>query len=213
MKPRLKTQKKAGKAKKIKVNLAEWTNLVEIILKQHKNQFGLGARLQRIFKKNLPKAEIIICKLLIQKMEQKKLSYLEAQQIALSNHENLKVIQKDLPKVLTYFLGSGAMLLMSIIFLILRFPKPLVLSDFNLLFWSFLIILNGIFFYLGWKKRNKFEKHSLRYSFLAQSAASFAYARSPGKGGSLFEAYQYLDLLQAKNKQAFDRKFGLSKKR
>ncbi len=42
------------------------------------------------------------------------------------------------------------------------------------------------------------------YSLLAQAGAAFAGAKSPGQGGSLFEAMRNLEVLRQRNRQAME---------
>lgn len=201
------------KNKKVKANIEEWMQIVKAALKAHHKNFSFMKRLQGFFQKNKKDLEKEICKEIIQRMENKKLVFDEAQQLALNGANNLKEIQKGLPKVLIYLLGGGAMLILSIVFLFLRFPDPFKLLDYNLIAWTVLSIINAFIFYKGLNMRKTFEQKLLTNSILSQAAASYAYSRSPGKGGSLFEAYHYLEIIREKNKQAFDKKFGLNKKK
>ena len=189
------------KAKKVKANAEEWMQTVKAILKARQKDFSFFKRLQGFFQKDKKDTEKEICKEIIQRLENKKLIFEEAQQIALNSTNNLKEVQKDLPKVLIYLFGGGALLIFSVVFLILRFPQPFKLLDYNLIAWT---LLSLIIFIKGIGMRKSFEEKLLSNSILAQAAASYAYSRSPGKGGSLFEAYHYLEIIRAKNKEAFE---------
>ncbi len=204
------------KPKKVKADSDAWLTIVKNIVNSRRQEFSFLKRtIGAILKKKQKDPERESCKELIQRLDSKKLSIEEAQQMALASAESLQKLKGNLPSVLIYLLGGGLMLLFSIIFLIIRSPRSLDwhlwISNHDVLFWFPLLFLNSFIFYLGLQKRKAFENELIVNAILSQSCAAYAAARAPGKGGSLFEAYRYLDLIREKNKNSFNEKFNFAK--
>jgi hypothetical protein len=204
------------KPKKVKSNPDEWVQIAIQVSK--KNKISWIKRIQSmITRKPLKDSEKEICKELIQRMDNRKMTYEEAQQMAIAAANSLQTSRKDLPRVLLYLIVGGLLLLTSIIFFIVRFPQsrePQVLfTDFNFVFWLIMICANGFLFYMGMNRRKIFEDNLIPNAILSQACAAYAACKSPGKGGSLFEAYQYLELIREKNKEAFNKQLPFGKKK
>jgi hypothetical protein len=206
------------KPKKVKADPEGWIKIVKAVIKAHKKDFSFWRRIwATIIKKQQKDAEKEACKDVIARMDQKKLSMEEAQQMAIASANELQQIRKHLPEVLIYFLGGGTMLLCSVIFLLIRSPHNFVWQDWvrdtDVIFWTVMLVLNGVLFYIGWQKRKAFEEKLVINSVLSQASAAYAAARAPGKGGSLFEAMHYLEIIREKNQNAFAQKFGFGNKK
>jgi len=206
------------KPKKVKANPNEWLQLITTILKSRRKEMAFLTRLwAQYVKKEKKDPEKEICKEIIQRMDARKVLTEEAQQMAISSATKLQELQKGLPKMLIYLLGGGIMMICSLVFLFLRAPhssNPLVwLKDINVLMWLILFSINLVVFVLGMRQRESFTKDLVEHSILSQASAAFAASKSPGKGGSIFEAYRYLDLIREKNKEAFDKKYSFNKKK
>lgn len=200
------------KQKKVKAQPDEWIGIIKAIVKAKRKDLSAMRRIwATITRKEQKDVEREICKEIIQRMDQKKMPYEEAQQMALSSAQTLQELQKELPRIVIYLLGGGIMLLTSIIFFIIRSPKSLNwqdwTTDFSPLIWLTLIAVNLFIFIIGLKKRKTFEQTLIVNSVLSQASAAYASGKAPGRGGSLFEAYRYLDLIREKNKSAFNEKF------
>lgn len=206
------------KPKKVKADPDKWAGIVQAILKARKDEFSFIKRLwQQWVKKDKREPEKEVCKELINRMDKQKVPVEEAQQVAINSAQQLQTLQKDLPRILIYLLGGGAMVVCATVFLFLRAPKSpdikVILSDINVILWLLIIVVNLFIFFVGWRKRKIFADNLMLHSILSQAGAAYAASKAPGKGGSLFEAYHYLDVIRDKNKEAFNKKFGLAKKK
>jgi hypothetical protein len=204
------------KPKKIKADSDEWVSLVKDILKNRKADFAIWKRFWKKFvKKEDFEPELEASKEVIKRMSAKKLTAEEAQQMALDGARKLQNSQKEMPRMLIFLLGGGTMVICSIIFLIIRSPKTGniadIFKDINVLLWMVLLVVNSVIFYIGLQKRKTFSETLSVNSILTQASAAYAASKAPGKGGSLFEAFKYLDFIRQKNKESFDKKYGLKK--
>ena len=214
----MKKKKIRVKPKKVQANPDEWLVLVNHILAKYKKDMSLLNRLwSQYVKKEKRDFEKEVCKEVIARMDNKKITTEEAQQIAMMSAGKLQDLQKDFPKMLVCLLGGGSMLLCSVVFLFLRAPHssdPMVwLKDVNVIMWSVLLIINAVVFGIGLKQRKVFTQQLAQHSVLSQASAAYAASKAPGRGGSLFEAHHYLDLIREKNKEAFEKKYGFGKKK
>ncbi|MDX1919479.1 MAG: hypothetical protein SFU25_01950 [Candidatus Caenarcaniphilales bacterium] len=206
------------KPKKVKADPDKWAGIVQAIIKAHKNDFSIIKRLwEQWVKKSKREPEKEVCREIIQRMDQRKVPVEEAQQIAINSAQQLQTLQKELPRILIYLLGGGTMVICALVFLFLRAPKTpdfkVFFSDINVILWLLIIAVNLFIFIFGLRKRKIFADNLMLHSILSQAGAAYAASKAPGKGGSMFEAYHYLDVIRDKNKQAFDKKFGWGKKK
>ncbi len=206
------------KPKKVKINLNDWLNIANKCIGNHKKDLNILNRLwKNLTKKDKKDYEKEICKEIIQRLDQKKTLPEESQQIALQSSQILQNSQKDLPKTFIYLLGGGAMVLFSLVFLVLRSPRSLNIMDWvkdiDVILWLPLLIINLIIFIKGLEMQKKSFGNLMAYSLLAQSAISYTYCKARGQGGTLFEAYNYLETLRQKNRESLKKQLPWSKKK
>ncbi|MDX1918969.1 MAG: hypothetical protein SFT81_07535 [Candidatus Caenarcaniphilales bacterium] len=203
------------KPKKVKVQSEEWFEIGKTVIAKASSQFSFFSRITQFFKKGEKKdPERELCREMIQRFDQKRLSLEEAQQLAVIAAGNLQSIQKQIPGMLFYLIGGAILTIIAIIFSILKLPPALTETiskpglDFGLIFIFVQLLLSIIILVIGLRKRHEVEQKMLLNGVLAQSSAAFAASRNRGKGGTLFEAYCILDQIREKNKKAFDEKYG-----
>ncbi len=213
----MKNKEIKSKPKKVKINLNDWLIIANKCVDSRKKDLNLFKRWwNTLIKKDKKDYEKEICKELIQRLDQKKTLPEESQQIALQSSHILQNSQKELPKTFIYLLGGGLMALLSIIFLGLRSPRSLNIMDWgkdiDVIIWVPLLILNLIIFAKGLKMQKISFGNLMAYSLLAQSAISYTYCKARGQGGTLFEAYNYLETLRQKNRESLNKQLPWGKK-
>lgn len=205
LKRRFQAQKKQ-KNKKIRVDFQEWLQVSQKILEERKKSLSLWARWRS---KADPEKEV--CKELIKRLDQKKVAPEEAYSLAQRGSQNLQELQKQLFPLLVYLLGGGSMLLCSIVFFLLRMPHTTNWTawqqDYTWVVWLILTLASAVAFTVGLRKRATFQRTLLSNSVLSQASSAYAASRVQGQGGSLFEAYQQLEIIRRKIKEnsAFSR--------
>jgi len=114
-------------------------------------------------------------------------------------------MKNELPLLLVYLLGGFTMALCSMIFgwkyIPYAFSMEAWTSNYWWLIWASIFMVSSVFFIMGMRKRTVFERIMTSNGMLAQASAAYASAKAPGKGGSVFEAFQQLDMIKQNIKE------------
>jgi len=177
----------SNKIKKPKVDPSQWLNLTYKIAQAKKKEFSLWRRWREKID-----TDFLIGKELLQKLKEKKVSPEDAYYLTQLTSTNLQNLRKQLLPLALYLLGGGVMLVLSLVFMNIS-----ILSQeegYRWILWLSLVLCSSVVFGIGWTRRKKFANALMSNSVLAQASAAYGAANVPGKGGSMFEAEQQLQL-------------------
>lgn len=192
---------KAYKPKKINKSNLEynyWLDTAFSLLKRNKE--SIFKRISNLIKGNNDK-EMIMLKELIKTCDKNKLSLEEGFQLS----QNLAAIMQSgrdqIVKLIIIYLVLLTSFVISAGLFFWHIPYTLDIniwkSDLKWIPWTIAFIANSIIFFFANKKRGQITDTFNANNLLIQAISAYTQAKAPGKGGSIKDAYQQLNILRA----------------
>lgn len=208
---------KKSKKSKVSIDPDSWMKTAVQLFKQSKKQFSMLSRLQSLRSGRDP--ERTLCQTLIKKMDKNKVSMEDSYFLTQHLSSRIQSFRGELPSLLILLIGSGLAFAASIVFIILGRESLMSIEalkqDIPVIFWVVSGVVSLFLFGLSMRRRKAFMDRYVHHIILLQAASAYTTSKAPGKGGTLYEAFQQLDLLRVQLKQPspFANLLGLFKKK